>query len=629
MKLNKFFILTAAVAALSSCRPDLLDTTPYDKASSESMWKNENLCITGVNAIYSRFRSNQLGKEIWEWEAMCASGTHRDNVNDLLNGTASYASGRFSSFWKEHYAGVNQANDAIVHLPGANISDELKGRLMAESKILRAYFYSRLNSVFKGVPYYDAPFEVEEATKPCNSEAEVWDACEKDLTEAIAEPNLPDRYADGDSDWGRMTKSVAYAVRGKVRLWKKDWAGAEADFKKLGDLGHKLFVDAKNPALSYKMLFKEANEHSDEAILSLQCIDGQGETYSNQAHFRYGGRNAFGQGWNSCLASTDFADTYENADGSEFKWEDYIPEWNTLDVKDREIFFIRNSDVEVIKAELIAAGMKASKPEEMAAVEERAQAISKFTRNYIDSPERNFSDKAKALYSADNNEARILKAFANRDPRLAQTMITPYSQFFGTIDYQDPHFYTSRWPFINDFKDTQYPFDYRTDSQKQFYYLFRKFVGEGNKEFSDRKTSPIDLPLIRYASCLINLAEALNEQGKTSEAIEVLNQVRKRAGAALLSTGLSQADARVRIQKEFRWETAGEGVSFFEDIRWGTWKESKFANGVEKGAGLKEVWGLPTFNYSWEKALDSSWPIPKHEIDMNPALDRPQDAVWH
>ena len=29
-----------------------------------------------------------------------------------------------------------------------------------------------------------------------------------------------------------------------------------------------------------------------------------------------------------------------------------------------------------------------------------------------------------------------------------------------------------------------------------------------------------------------------------------------------------QEDMRVRIQNEFRWETAGEGVDFYEELRW-------------------------------------------------------------
>ena len=43
--LNKLFILTATAIAISSCQGDLLDTKPYDKASSGSMWSNENFVL--------------------------------------------------------------------------------------------------------------------------------------------------------------------------------------------------------------------------------------------------------------------------------------------------------------------------------------------------------------------------------------------------------------------------------------------------------------------------------------------------------------------------------------------------------------------------------------------------------
>ena len=50
MKLfTKLFILSAAVTALSGCRSDLLDTVPYDKAASNSMWTNEKLLRIGSN----------------------------------------------------------------------------------------------------------------------------------------------------------------------------------------------------------------------------------------------------------------------------------------------------------------------------------------------------------------------------------------------------------------------------------------------------------------------------------------------------------------------------------------------------------------------------------------------------
>ena len=87
--LNKLFILTATAIAISSCQGDLLDTKPYDKASSGSMWSNENFCTMGVASIYATLREGYVAKEAYLMEAFSVGATCRDNDYPLLAGTAS------------------------------------------------------------------------------------------------------------------------------------------------------------------------------------------------------------------------------------------------------------------------------------------------------------------------------------------------------------------------------------------------------------------------------------------------------------------------------------------------------------------------------------------------------------
>ena len=379
-------------------------------------------------------------------------------------------------------------------------------------------------------------------------------------------------------------------------------------------MGHSLFQDG------YKQLFKEANEQSDEAIFSLQCIDNNGSTYGNSMSFRYGGRTTFGSCWNTMFASVDFVETYENIDGSKFNWDEYIPGFSSLDIKDREVFFLRNTDPATVKAQYREIGFDGT--------EEALDDMVKKIKAKVDGRLEKLSDKAKAFYLPAGNEARIKAAYDSRDPRLAQTVITPYATYDGSGNSVD-HTFTSRWPYYG--ADTDYPYDLRTDTQSHLYYLFRKFVAEGSSEMTNREQSPIDLPIIRYATVVIGLAEALNEQGKTDEAIEWLNKVRQRAGVALLNSNTAtmvqgQEDMRIRIQNEFRWETAGEGVDFYEELRWKTWKESKF-NNADGTAGMKDVWGTVTYPYTWGGDQYYVWPIPKHETDMNKSLT--QNSGWN
>ncbi len=74
--------------------------------------------------------------------------------------------------------------------------------------------------------------------------------------------------------------------------------------------------------------------------------------------------------------------------------------------------------------------------------------------------------------------------------------------------------------------------------------------------------------VIRYADVLLMLAEAMNENGKTNEALTHLNLVHSRAGLPAY-TGLTQSDARERIYLERRLEFFLEGQRWFDLVRTG------------------------------------------------------------
>jgi tetratricopeptide (TPR) repeat protein len=74
--------------------------------------------------------------------------------------------------------------------------------------------------------------------------------------------------------------------------------------------------------------------------------------------------------------------------------------------------------------------------------------------------------------------------------------------------------------------------------------------------------------VIRYADVLLMYAEALNENGKTDEALSYLNEVRTRAGLTGYS-GLTQSEVRDAIILERRLELSFEGVRWFDLLRTG------------------------------------------------------------
>lgn len=579
-------LLALATTALlaSGCMKDLLETVPPTQVLSGNAWTTDNLTDLGVNGVYAALRlgigtGGTTNREIYQYDRL-ATLMYRDN-DALMNGTATTGNGLFSSVWQELYESIHRANDAIYGITHISpSSDDKKARLIAETKFLRAFFYYRLNQLYRGVPIYLEPIAYDEAILPRNTEQEVWQQVISDLTDCINEPNLPNKYNAGDSNFGRATKSAAFALRGKAYMYMSQWDQAIADFAQVKILGHSLFMG------QYATLFTEANEQSDEMIFAIQNIPVVG--YGSTFQFYFGSRSAFGSNWNTYIVHPDAVDLYENLDGSTFNWDDYLPGYNAMEPAKREVYFLRDNLTETEISNMTAKGLDMS------------------------------------LYLPTGNEQRVQAAYDARDPRLHANIIVPYSTYDGTLNGADETF-TMRWPYRTDLSPTH---DIRTDMIGLFYYLPRKFVYEGaNPGIPDRVSGGTDSPLIRYADIVLLWAEALNELNRTDEAVALVNEVRARAGVGLLNSSSAtavagQADLRERIRNERRKEFLGEGVAYFDELRWKTWEETVFY----PGNGRKFVWGQIHAPYVWAGAHMYTWAIPRVEIERNPELT--QNPLW-
>jgi len=587
MKKFKLLIYTAGILSLASCKRNLLDTLSYTQQSDETMWTTDNLTDQGMAGVYAALRlgidqSGASGNELYQLDRYGVTGMTRD-ADGLQVGTITPSSSMFSNNWRYFYDGIQRANGAIVNIPLKSPSaEDKKARYVAEAKFLRAYFYFRLNQLWHGVPVYLKPFSADEATKGRETEDSVWRVVINDLTDCINEPNLPAKYSKGNANYGHITKGAAYALRGKAYLYTKNYPAAAADFAKVEAAGYTLFNG------DYKALFKEANEQSDEMIFSLQNIAVS--NFGSTTQFFCGNRSSFGSCWNTYLVSPVVVDMYENADGSRFDWNKIIPGYTTMPVKQREVYFFRDG---LTTAEINAASARG-----------------------LD----------MSVYLPAGNEARIKSAYSNRDPRLAANVITPYSDYLG-VNGSANQSYVSRWPFRS---NTTPVWDVATDTKAYFYYLHRKFVYEGATETINRAYGPTDFPIIRFADVLLMWAEAINEQGFSQQALDLVNKVRARVKMPpLQNTDASkptyvadQAAMRERIRNERRVEFVNEGINYFDELRWKTWKEKTFA----PGAGIQQVWGANVVNYSWKGDYIYQWAIPQAEIERNPNLK--QNEGW-
>ena len=135
-------------------------------------------------------------------------------------------------------------------------------------------------------------------------------------------------------------------------------------------------------------------------------------------------------------------------------------------------------------------------------------------------------------------------------------------------------------------------------------YNVRKFVVP-MRIASEYNKSPANFVVYRYADVLLMKAEALNEQGLTTEALVPLNSVRARAGLPAISNK-TQSELKEIIIHERRMEFAFEGHRWFDLIR------------IDGGDyALSFLHAIGVNNATKERLL---FPIPQEEIDDNPLM---------
>lgn len=579
MKKIIIYLATMLLAAMTFTGCYDLETYPGDKVNEGTFYKTGDHAHQGLMRIYGMLRLNEAYGYQFCFDHL---GDIAYGYNYYMMFLATYTDrdGTIQAHWQTFYDGIHRVNTFIRSVKGMGgiITDEQINEYVAEAKFLRAMFYFSLTDLFGGVPYYDESTNVNEEfmnlKQPRSSLEEVRAHILEDLDEAIK--YLPVEHAA--SEYGRATKGAAYALRGKVYLYDKEWQSAINDFEEIvynksNNYGYDLDDD-------YARVFKLYNgAKSPETVFSIQNKSGVGTEYGMQIQALMGCRGAYGSCWNNTVPSTQLVDMYEFKDGRPFNWDEIFPGYNAMTPEQRK---------ELLSVEMDGAG-----------------AI-------------------VGLREADT--AKILSAYTCRDPRLMATVIVPYSHYMGNI---------GRTTNV----DLIFALDHNLSGNANggtiqnnagwVSYLYRKFVTEGDQggAISNRLHTPFAFPLIRFADVLLMLSEAYNEAGQLDKAVIEFNKVRTRVGMPGLNSGpewmvvSNKEQMAERIRKERAVEFAGEGLRFSDLRRWGYEIAHKTLNNVD----AVNIYGEPIYTHLFTER-DMLWPIPGVERERNDALT--QNPGW-
>lgn len=565
---NKIYAILAVCALMCSSCEDWLSQEDNTAMSTDQVYSSvESISSIAAN-LYSRLpiyqdltRADGSGlMDVARWDECTQGSNYWDQAGNV---DRNYRVGNYAG----KYGLIREINIHIRELTNSvsNISAEQQKYFIAEARFLRAMAYFDLVSILGGVPIIEDVFEYTENTielaRPRNKESEVYDYIASEM-DAI----MKDLAVASSSVKSRATQGSALALKCRAMLYA-------------GSLAYRVDENqAKGLILASGAVGiprERANEYFEK------CIDAYQELKA--------------LGYSLYKADADLANNY----ASIFQASKGNPE--VIFSRDYDGTTFKNYFTTKVICAALHAGLKTGC--ELNPTLNHVDAYEKFSTKAIE-PINPYNGQVQVETMSDGTSNLSYKVydnvadiFADRDPRLAGSILMPGSTFRGTgIDFQaglaikNPNGsytfktldgmenYLADVNYYNGERITGIEGPHRVSGYiSHTGFLLRKYVDvkSGSEAEGNSAVSQI---VFRFGESVLNAAEAaycLSENGvadyggrNTRElALELVNEIRERAGGVSFTLADNELDMS-RIMNERRVELAYEDHRYYDLKRW-------------------------------------------------------------
>lgn len=408
-----------------------------------------------------------------------------------------------------------------------NMSDEVKSQLKGEVYTIMASRYFDALRFFGGLPLVDHAYLPSETELPARATvAATVEFIDGLLQKAIDEPGMPWRIEDANTWAGRVSKSGAYGIRAK--LWQF----------------------AASPLFNDPQPYMAGGENPEHTWLN-----GAGTDY-----------------WNKCLAACE---AFFNENAANGNWYQMIQPAGSDTKAYREAFragyWYRGNSEKIIEVHTSynngvwnthgSVGYNYIWSSNDPSLELMEMFPMADGRNYLYKDIYDIFEDASD--DAVKNNPTNIDIFANRDPRLYETLFGPdehpLGQMLGFMPtaqlWKGGEMQMYQWA-----KSTQY------NTGMGLY----KFVRENPEAFYE----PHNFAYLRVADMILTYAEALAETGNLPKAVQELNKVRARVGLPgieVANPGLNLTSNKeafiAELMRERACELSYEDSRYFDLVR--------------------------------------------------------------
>lgn len=322
MKSFKTIGIIFAVFLAFSCSESFLEKAPLDSINTDNFFQTEQDAVLAINGAYQPLQWPKLyNMRIWTTDIMAGNsivgaggGDDGRETQDMMNFVTATDNPGVLDLWRGPAPGILRCNIVLQKVPGMEISEELKSRVLGEAHFLRGLYYFILVQMFGDVPLITEPQVPGDDMRPFRTDkATVYEQIISDLE--AAKTMLPAKSDYASNDLGRASQGAAAGLLAKVYLVLGDYEKVVELTNEVSILGYRL-----NP--NYADNFNVFNKNSQESLFEVQYVGDAGEDFwsnENQSSWlstftgpRGSDMVAGGWGWNQ--PTQEFVDAYEPGD---------------------------------------------------------------------------------------------------------------------------------------------------------------------------------------------------------------------------------------------------------------------------------------------------------------------------
>ena len=105
-----------------------------------------------MNSTEWVFRDERLSDNLY-------NGYGGDDVKTISNGQATSSTWLFDKVWGELYGGIKTTHTLLANIDRVEMDENLKNRMKAEARFIRAFLYFQLTNWYGDVPFFTQDIE--------------------------------------------------------------------------------------------------------------------------------------------------------------------------------------------------------------------------------------------------------------------------------------------------------------------------------------------------------------------------------------------------------------------------------------------------------------------------------------